>query len=117
MTHNFLLNATNVRKVNLLSSSPLASAVTSSSPTLSQTEERSLCDGLNGIYSVWFHIAAVIIILLASLIGTALPIMAKYVPSLRANPYYFSLGKTAATGVLLSVATIHLINEASKAFE
>lgn len=76
----------------------------------------TLCDGLSGAYSVGLHSAAIVIILFASVFGTALPIMTKYIACLRSNPFAFILGKTAATGVLLSVSCIHLINESIVAF-
>lgn len=50
-------------------------------------------------------------------IGMAIPILSKYVPFLKQNPFIFVIGKTVATGVLLSVSCIHLIMDAVRAFE
>ncbi|CCW71979.1 unnamed protein product [Phytomonas sp. Hart1] len=58
------------------------------------------------------HVTAIFIVLLSSLLGTLLPIITRSVPLLRENPFIFVLAKTAATGVLLAVSTIHLIGEA-----
>lgn len=75
----------------------------------------SLCDGLEGKYSVGLHVAAIIIVLVVSLLGTVMPIITKYIRVLRENPFIFVIAKTAATGVLLSVSTIHLIGDAIEA--
>lgn len=77
---------------------------------------RSLCLGLNGAYSIPLHVGAIFIVLGVSIFGTALPIITKFVPFLKRNPFIFVLAKTAATGVLLSVSTIHLINESVQSF-
>lgn len=78
---------------------------------------RSLCEGLHGLYSVGGHVGSLFLILFASVLGVVLPLLTKYVEVLRSNPYAFTIGKTAATGVLLSVSTIHLINEAIVALD
>ncbi|KPI84325.1 iron/zinc transporter protein-like protein [Leptomonas seymouri] len=78
--------------------------------------KRSLCDGLTGSYSFGLHTFAIFLILFVSMLGTAMPIMTKYVAVFRNNPFAFTVGKTAATGVLLSVSTIHLIHEGAQAF-
>jgi solute carrier family 39 (zinc transporter), member 1/2/3 len=79
-------------------------------------EKRSLCEGLTGSYSYGLHVFATFLILFISMLGTAMPIMTKYITVFRENPFVFTVGKTAATGVLLSVSTIHLIHEGAEAF-
>lgn len=78
---------------------------------------RSLCDGLTGVYSIGAHVGGVFLVLFASLFGVVLPFLTKYVKCLGNSPFFFTIGKTAATGVLLSVSTVHLINEAVVALE
>nr|CCM18059.1 Putative iron/zinc transporter protein-like protein [Leishmania guyanensis] len=56
------------------------------------------------------------LILLVSLLGTVMPIMAKYIAVLRDNPFVFTAGKTAAADVLPSVSTVYLIHECAEAF-
>ncbi|KPA74580.1 putative mitochondrial iron/zinc transporter protein-like protein [Leptomonas pyrrhocoris] len=78
--------------------------------------EHSLCDGLVGVYSNGLHIGAIFLILGVSFLGTAIPIAGKFFPVLSRYPFVFVIAKTAATGVLLSVSTIHLIHEGAMAF-
>ncbi|KAG5471530.1 hypothetical protein LSCM1_01624 [Leishmania martiniquensis] len=75
-----------------------------------------MCSGLEGSYSVGLHVFATFLILFVSLVGTVMPMMTKYIRLFRDNPFAFTVGKTAATGVLLSVSTIHLIHEGAEAF-
>ena len=90
---------------------------TAVSALAAETEERhSLCDGFTGSYSTGLHVFAIFLILFVSMLGTAMPIMTKYIALFRDNPFAFTVGKTAATGVLLSVSTIHLIHEGMVAF-
>ncbi|CAJ1014400.1 ZIP Zinc transporter, putative, partial [Leishmania shawi] len=77
---------------------------------------RSLCEGFTGSYSLGLHIGAMFLILFVSLLGTAIPILGKWIPWLVKFPFVFSVAKSAATGVLLSVSTIHLIYEGAEAF-
>lgn len=93
-----------------------ASALEETAVTSAPSGSRSLCNGLSGHYSFPLHIGAIFLILFASLLGTAMPILSKYVSFIRKNPFFFTVGKTAATGVLLSVSTIHLIHEGAMAF-
>ncbi|KAG5471861.1 hypothetical protein GH5_01723 [Leishmania sp. Ghana 2012 LV757] len=81
-----------------------------------QVKQRSLCDGFTGSYSVGLHVGALFLILFVSLLGTAIPILGKCIPWLVKYPFVFSAAKSAATGVLLSVSTIHLIFEGAEAF-
>jgi solute carrier family 39 (zinc transporter), member 1/2/3 len=76
----------------------------------------SLCEGLSGVYSIGIHVGSIFLILGVSFLGTAIPIAGKLIPALGRYPFVFTLAKTAATGVLLSVSTIHLIHEGAMAF-
>nr|CCC95474.1 unnamed protein product [Trypanosoma congolense IL3000] len=69
------------------------------------------CDAGEGEYTTNLHVIVIFVVLLASFLGTLIPIIGKYVPALRMPPFVFILGKCIAAGVLLSVATIHMINE------
>ncbi|KAH8609709.1 putative ZIP Zinc transporter [Trypanosoma vivax] len=75
------------------------------------------CADGEGSYSVGLHVAAIFVVLLASLIGTAIPLVGKYAPALRMPPFAFVVGKCMATGVVLVVATIHMINHAAIGFK
>lgn len=80
--------------------------------------ESSLCYGLSSEdYSVGFHVGAIFVVLFSSIFGCALPMITKFIPFLRRNPFIFVAGKTAATGVLLSVSMIHLLDDAIENFE
>ncbi|TPP40437.1 ZIP Zinc transporter family protein [Leishmania donovani] len=70
----------------------------------------------DGDYMLGLHIAAIFIILAASVVGTLIPIVGKRVPALRLHAYVYAVGKAAATGVVLAVAMIHMINHASVVF-
>ncbi|RNF08711.1 cation transporter [Trypanosoma conorhini] len=74
------------------------------------------CSGEKGPYSAGLHVMAIFVVLAASLVGTLIPLAGKYVPCLRLHPFMFVLGKCAATGVVLAVAMIHMINHAAHAF-
>ena len=76
----------------------------------------SLCEGLNGVYSNGIHIGSIFLILGVSFLGTAIPIAGKFIPVIGRYPFVFVIAKSAATGVLLSVSTIHLIHEGMMAF-
>ncbi|KAH9600429.1 hypothetical protein LSM04_009398 [Trypanosoma melophagium] len=75
------------------------------------------CGGADGPYSVGLHVAAIFIVLVVSFLGTFIPLAGKYVPVLKIHPFVFVLGKCAATGVVLAVAMIHMINHAAHAFQ
>ncbi|CAG9577303.1 putative zinc transporter [Leishmania major strain Friedlin] len=74
------------------------------------------CASVEGDYMLGLHIAAIFIILAASVVGTLIPIVGKRVPALRLHSYVYAVGKAAATGVVLAVAMIHMINHASDVF-
>lgn len=61
------------------------------------------------------HIGAVFIILVASILGVAFPLVAKYNKNLNVHPYWIVLGKCAGTGVILACALIHMIQPANAA--
>ncbi|RHW68513.1 cation transporter [Trypanosoma brucei equiperdum] len=69
------------------------------------------CESGHGTYSIGLHVVAIFVVLIASFLGTLIPIIGKYVPALRLPPFALVLGKCIAAGVLLSVSTIHMINE------
>lgn len=71
---------------------------------------------VQGDYMLGLHIAAIFIILAASAVGTLIPIVGKRVPALRLHAYVYAVGKSAATGVVLAVSMIHMINHASVVF-
>lgn len=75
-----------------------------------------LCEGLEGIYSVGLHVLAIFVVLIASVLGAVLPILGKRVRALRVAAYVYAVGKCVATGVMLAVAMIHMINHAAEAF-
>uniref|UniRef100_A0A0A9VV82 Zinc transporter 3 n=1 Tax=Lygus hesperus TaxID=30085 RepID=A0A0A9VV82_LYGHE len=75
------------------------------------------CGPLDGLYSNKLHIAAVFIILLASLIGTLIPILGKRFPALRVHKFVYVVGKNVGTGVMMAVGMIHMINEAVHEFD
>ncbi|KAK7199309.1 iron/zinc transporter protein-like protein [Novymonas esmeraldas] len=86
-------------------------------PTEAPKKDGTLCTGFTGSYTLGLHIGSIFLILGVSFLGTAIPILGKCIPALVRYPFVFSVAKTAATGVLLSVATIHLIFEGAEAFE
>ncbi|CAJ1010083.1 hypothetical protein Q4I28_005397, partial [Leishmania naiffi] len=71
------------------------------------------CNSVEGDYMLGLHIAAIFIILAASAVGTLIPIVGKRVPALRLHAYVYAVGKAAATGVVLAVAMIHMINHSA----
>ncbi|ORC87081.1 cation transporter [Trypanosoma theileri] len=75
------------------------------------------CSGADGPYSVGLHVAAIFIVLVVSFLGTLIPLAGKYVPVLRVHPFAFVIGKCAATGVVLAVAMIHMINHSAHTFQ
>ncbi|KAG5474438.1 hypothetical protein LSCM1_03221 [Leishmania martiniquensis] len=75
------------------------------------------CASVEGEYMLGLHIAAIFIILVASAVGTLIPIIGKRVPALRLHAYVYAVGKATATGVVLAVAMIHMINHAAVVFD
>lgn len=69
----------------------------------------------NEDYVTRHHVIAVFLILAASLAGTLLPLLGKHLPSLRVHDFVFVLGKSLATGVVLGVALVHMLQPAEEA--
>lgn len=64
-------------------------------------------------YDQGLHIAAVFIILFASCLGAAIPLLIKRNPNSRLDPFVVILGKCLGTGVVLAAAFIHMLSPAS----
>jgi len=67
----------------------------------------------NTAYDKGLHIAGVFIILVASGLGAALPIGAKYLRFLGVDPYYICLGKCMGSGVVLACGLVHMLQPSS----
>jgi zinc transporter 1/2/3 len=65
-------------------------------------------------YNLGLHIAAVFIILVASAVGVAIPLLAKYIQRLGVPPYFVTIGKCAGTGVILACALVHMIQPSNQ---
>ncbi|KAJ2832215.1 hypothetical protein GGI24_001311 [Coemansia furcata] len=61
------------------------------------------------------HIGAIFIVLAASGIGSFLPVLGHYVPSLHIPKSALTLGKFLGTGVILATALIHMLPEGADA--
>jgi zinc transporter 1/2/3 len=74
------------------------------------------CDAENATKNdVSLQIATVFIILVASSLGVAFPLLAKYNERLNIHHFYIVLGKCVGTGVILSCALIHMIQPSTEA--
>lgn len=74
----------------------------------------SLCDAHEHgeeAYSLGLHGAAIVIILVASLLGMLIPILGRRVLQYDMGRFVFILGKHFGTGVILSLGFIHLLQE------
>ena len=71
-----------------------------------------VASGPNGYYDQPLNIAAVFIILLASLLGTIAPLFFQRHPRYLRYPFVIIIGKHIGTGVLLALALIHLLGPA-----
>ena len=60
-------------------------------------------------YDQPLNIAAVFIILAASVLGTCIPLVSKHYPAMQRYPFIFIWGKHVGTGVLLALGLIHLL--------
>jgi ZIP Zinc transporter len=93
----------------------------SSSPNEPLTTSRLLEDsdpcGLVEIsaYDQSLQIASIFILLVASAVGVALPLLPKYSKTLSVNPYLIVLGKCAGAGVMLACALVHMILPSNEA--
>lgn len=65
-------------------------------------------------YSVAWHVAALFVVLGSSFFGTILPILGKRVEAFRVPEYVYTIGKAVATGVVLGVAVIHMLEPANE---
>lgn len=65
-----------------------------------------------GSYSYGYHGGALATILVASLLGTLIPIVAQHFPATAAHPFVWICGKHIGTGVLLALSLIHLLGPA-----
>lgn len=73
------------------------------------------CNPIEGSFSLGIHVAAIFIILAASAVGAALPLLGRRVRALRIPAYVYALGKACSVGVMAAVAMIHMIHHASEA--
>lgn len=56
-----------------------------------------------------YHIGAIFVILVASALGSGIPVLSLHVPIFRVSPYLIILGKCMGIGVVLSCALIHML--------
>lgn len=61
------------------------------------------------VYSKGLHVGGIFVLLFTSLFGVAIPLLGKYCQALRVPPFALVLGKHVGTGVVLSVALIHML--------
>ena len=83
---------------------------------LSQSEADGRCSTVElaaSDYNQDLHIAAVFVILCASCLGAAIPLLIKRNPDSRLDPFLVILGKCLGTGVVLAAAFIHMLSPAS----
>lgn len=66
-------------------------------------------------FALGLHIGAVFIILVASALGCALPILASHLPKSDMQTFIIVCGKCAGTGVILAVSLIHMLVPAHEA--
>ncbi|KAI8321256.1 ZIP zinc/iron transport family [Martensiomyces pterosporus] len=64
-------------------------------------------------WDVGLHVGAIFIILAVSGLGSFLPVLSHYIPSLRVPPTALTLGKFLGTGVIISTAFIHMLPSGS----
>jgi solute carrier family 39 (zinc transporter), member 1/2/3 len=65
-------------------------------------------------YSVPWHVVAIFAVLTSAFFGTVLPILGRRVEAFRAPEYVYAVGKSIATGVVLGVAVIHMLEPANE---
>ncbi|RNF23226.1 putative ZIP Zn transporter [Trypanosoma cruzi] len=68
------------------------------------------CTETKGEYSVALHIVAIFVLLVASLLGTMLPLAGKYFSFLQLQPFLVVIGKCISSGVVMAVAMVHMMN-------
>ncbi|KAH7319819.1 zinc-regulated transporter 2 [Stachybotrys elegans] len=78
-----------------------------------QEQAKPVCGGGNEAgaddYDLPLHIAAVFIVMLASILGAGFPVVARKLPGLHINPKVFFACKHFGTGVLVATAFVHLL--------
>jgi zinc transporter 1/2/3 len=102
-------NLTNENLVNLFEE-----ALQTGTRMLDQDED-PCAEAVPTDFDLSLHIASVFIILTASSLGVAFPLVAKYNKKLNVNHYSIILGKCAGTGVILACALIHMIQPSNAA--
>jgi len=68
----------------------------------------------NVVYDRSLHIGAIFIVLMASVLGSGIPLLAKYCKYFRVSPYVICLGKCMGIGVVLACALVHMLQPASQ---
>lgn len=66
----------------------------------------------NEPYTTFFHACAAFALLLASSVGSLVPLLSKYYPPLKVPYSFFVYAKSLGTGVILGVGFIHLLDPA-----
>lgn len=65
-------------------------------------------------YNQPLHIAAVFIILAASMLGAGAPLLSKYGSRFRISPFHVCLGKCMGIGVVLACALVHMLQPSNE---
>ena len=60
-------------------------------------------------YNKSLHVAAIFIILVCSFLGCGLPLLGKYFPRTKINPFIIILGKCMGMGIVLACALVHML--------
>ena len=82
---------------------------------MSSTENADPCAaGSAGEYDLPLHIAAVFVVLVASFIGAALPMVNKHFFDGPAGTFVITIGKCTGTGVVLACALIHMLQPSNE---
>ncbi|RNE99160.1 solute carrier family 39 (zinc transporter), member 1/2/3 [Trypanosoma conorhini] len=68
------------------------------------------CAASKGGYTVALHIVAIFALLIASLLGTMLPLIGKYISCLSLHPFVVVIGKCISSGVVMAVAMVHMMH-------
>ncbi|RNC32873.1 cation transporter [Trypanosoma cruzi] len=71
------------------------------------------CTETKGEYSVALHIVAIFVLLVASLLGTMLPLAGKYFSFLQLQPFLVVIGKCISSGVVMAVAMVHVFGSST----
>lgn len=65
-------------------------------------------------YSQPYHISAIFIVLVASALGTAVPLLGSHIAVFAVDPFLLVLGKCAGTGVVLACGFIHMLQPSNE---